>query len=172
MNRKKSAPEERGYQRCAFEIYLALGNERSYAAVAETLGMSTSAIKHWARIFDWRIRANRRIAWQAEDTPAPTDNTQLEQVERTIRFIDAALARMLTHLAEGKLRASPQDLMALHRLEEQISERINQCSGNREKANQVRILIPDNNHDGADSDRRVIPESQLKEYLDYLDYRT
>lgn len=172
MNSKKSAPEERGYQRWAFEIYLALGDERSYAAVAETLGMSTSTIKHWARIFDWRIRANRRIAWQAEDTPAPTDNTQLEQAERAIRFIDAVLARMVTHLAEGNLKASPEDLMALHRLEEQISKRVNDRSDRCEKANQYRILIPNNHLDGSESDQRVIPESQLKEYLDYLNYRT
>lgn len=170
MNTKKRVPKERGYQKRAFEIYCVLGEKRSYAAVAETLGMSTSTIKHWARRFDWRARLNRRITWQANDTPERTDRAQIEQFERAIKFLDAALARHITPLVEGDLKASPQDLMALHRLEEQLLDRVNQRSGIQGKTQGVRIIIPDNCRDGPD--KNAIPKSQLKEYLDYLDYRT
>ena len=147
-----------------------MGDERSHAAVAEKSGMSISTIKRWAQKFDWRERLNHRIAWQAEDKPEQTADAQSEEVERGIRFLDAALARMITHLAKGNLRASPQDLLSLHRLEEQISERVNHCSGKREKAQQARLFLPFNNR--KTPNQRVIPESQLNEYLDYLKYRT
>jgi len=166
---KKRAPTERGYQKCAFEIYYALGERRSYAAVAEKLGMSTSTIKQWARKFGWRKRLDHRNSWQTDDEPERTDDAQSEQAERAIRFLNAALARMITHLAEGNLRVSPQDLLSLHRLEEQISERVNRYSDGREKARQRCALLPDNKRGGPD--KRVIPESQLDEYLDYLKYR-
>ena len=166
MIRKKRWPTERGSQKCAVEIYYAVGDERSHAAVAEKSGMSTSTIKRWARKFDWRERLNHRIAWQAEDEPKRTDDARLEQVKRAVRFLDAALARMITHLAQGNLRASPQDLMALHHLEQQISERTDK----REETEPLFAYMPHNNR-GVPPGRRVIPESQLNEYMDYLKYR-
>ncbi len=166
MSGTKRWPAERGYQKCAFEIYCAMGDERSHAAVAEKSGMSISTIKRWAQKFDWRERLNHRIAWQAEDKPEQTADAQSEEVERGIRFLDAALARMITHLAKGNLRASPQDLMTLHRLEQQISERTDK----REETEPLFAYMPHNNR-GVPPGRRVIPESQLNEYMDYLKYR-
>lgn len=170
MMGKKHVSAERGYQKCAFEIYYALGDERSYAAVAEKLGMSTSTIKQWARKFGWRKRLNHRISWQSEQKVEPMDDARYEQIERAIRFLDAALRRMITHLAEGNLKASPQDLLSLHRLEEKISRLVSQRSDERKKAQRVRIILP-NNRRGR-TDEGVIPKSQLPEYLDYLEYGT
>ena len=170
MSRQKRAKKERGRQKCAFEIYWALGDERSYAVVAEKLGVSTSTITRWAREFGWRKRLNNRIAWQSDDRVEPTDDTQTKQIERAIKYLDAALSRMIADLAEGNLKASPQDLVSLHRLEIEISERINRRSDERKKVGQVGVFLPFSGRRAPN--QRVIPKSQIDEYLDYLKHGT
>jgi hypothetical protein len=77
---------------------------------------------------------------------------------------------MIALLAEGNLRASPKDLVFLHRLEEKISGIISQRSDQRKKAQRGYLILPDNRRDP--TYKPVIPESQLDEYLDYLEYGT
>jgi hypothetical protein len=170
MTDKKKASTESGYQKCAFEVYWALGDGRSHAAVAEKLGTSTSAIKQWAVKFGWRKRLNHRISWQSEQKVEPMDDARYGQIQRGIKFLDTALAHTITHLAEGNLKASPQDLASLHRLEEKISRTISQRSIQCKGAKGVPIILPDNRRDR--TDKPVIPKSQLNEYLDYLEHGT
>lgn len=73
---------ERAFE--AFRVYLELGPQRRYAAVARKVGSSLRTIKRWAVDFDWRGRIKTCAAHSAGQYLQTENAVQREQ------FLDAA----------------------------------------------------------------------------------
>lgn len=158
-------PKERQIQKRAFQIYHLLGSQRSYKAVAEQIGMSVSTIKNWSRKYRWRQRVQARNTHHPRKEAKHKDPAFRERLERTRKQLDTALARLTRLLKEGKLRASPKDLLILQRLRERLLKIVG-LQTDPDEENHVLFILPDNGM--IREPDNLVPHSQLRDYLDSI----
>jgi len=160
--------EETSMQKGAFRIYWDLGDKRSYAAVAEILGMSVSTIKRWSRQFAWGQRLKNWMYWKSMDRPEGNDDPELKQVEDAIKSLDIAISRILRQFVDSDIKASGRDVLSLQRLEQRISKILDcqlDLSGTRQRA----VVILSNNGQFRDEAHQLtIPKSLVRDYLEFL----
>jgi len=108
---------EQAHHSEAFECYYALGEARSYAAVARKLGVSASTVKLWGRSFGWAARVRERDGEVAREVARRTVTESAERKERDLQIVHMALVQLARAIAEGDVKMSMSDLDRLLRLE-------------------------------------------------------
>ena len=98
----------------AFDYYYSLGDDRSYAKVAEKFNVSLGTITKWAGSFSWQRRVverDRKIALQMQ---REMDKQILEDKKQYHSIIKASISMYIKNLKAGKVKIdSVKDLVAL-----------------------------------------------------------
>ena len=108
--------EQEHHQR-AFELYRSLGAKRSYGRVAAQIGVSASAVKLWARSFNWRPRLCEGEAETARQMAEKALQTSMSEGQKQRRIVQMALVRLARGIAEGQIKMQMGDLDRLIRLQ-------------------------------------------------------
>ncbi len=102
----------------AFALFSSLApEERSYAAVAEKLGVNLTTVKRWGSKGNWRQRLQQRdlaIARQAADR---AEAAQVDARTRQAKLVELGLIKLANAIAQGEIKGSFGDLDKLVRLE-------------------------------------------------------
>jgi hypothetical protein len=102
----------------AFERYYALGERRTYAAIAAEMDVDVTTVKLWGRSFRWQKRIHARDLEVARKLADHTLRTNVDDRGRRRRLIDLALMKIAKAIAEDKVRYQAADLeRILHLLE-------------------------------------------------------
>jgi hypothetical protein len=104
----------------AFETYYGLGLKRTYQAVADKIGVSSSTIKNWSRSFKWREQIRERDVAITRQAVDQTFRQGVVENERNLKIVQAALMRSAKDIAEGKVPIRIRDLDLLIQLEERL----------------------------------------------------
>lgn len=95
--------EETPEQKHAFEVYLTMGDDRSYRKLAKSLNKGITTISNWAKWYDWQTRIderNKQIDAIVEDR---NNKTMAEIKLEQARQIDAMLNRFWEKVNKGKI---------------------------------------------------------------------
>jgi len=102
----------------AFERYYALGERRTYAAIAAEMSVDATTVKLWGRSFRWQERIHARDLEVARKLADHTLRTNVDDRGRRRKLIDLALMKIAKAIAEDKVRYQAADLeRILHLLE-------------------------------------------------------
>ncbi len=160
---------ERLYHKQAFRLYMKLGPQRSYAAVASALNVSKSTVKNWAKRFGWKRRVQLWQEWEAQKYRTAAEKVRAEQAARTRKVLDAQLRQLARSIAEGRIKVSFRDSVKLERLRLALLQLRRQIEdGQRQKRAKVAIIIPDNGR-GDTMHQCIVPQSLVDEYKDFLE---
>ena len=97
--------KENKLQREAFEIYYALGDERSLRKVAEQVDRTERSIAGWSRKFHWVDRVAQREIEEAKDGGNSGKPTQVTEVKTRYRILmNNLLAKASNMIASGELK--------------------------------------------------------------------
>jgi hypothetical protein len=140
---------EQEHHRKAFEVYLALGEKRTYRAVAAQLGVSVSTIKLWSRTYGWPARLRERDAQLAREIADRTRSDGIVGNERHLRIVRAALIRLAKGIAEGKIRMQLSDVDRMIRLERELSGADRDPTEASSRPYGAVLILPDNGRDPA-----------------------
>ncbi len=106
----------------AFALFSSLApEERSYAAVAEKLGVNLTTVKRWGSRERWRQRLQQRdlaIARQAADR---AEANQVDARTKRAKIVELGLIKVARAIADGDVKPSYGDLDRLVRLEGHIT---------------------------------------------------
>lgn len=147
MAKKLPDSNEQDHHRRAFEVYNSLGPNRTYRQVAEQIGVSLRTIKNWARAFSWRTRVAERDSEVARRLADQSLDQSVEETERHLKIVNAALIRWVRDLADGKIRMQSGDLDRLIRLQEHlrgVSTGPTDGGGGGARRADIIIYLPDN----------------------------
>lgn len=117
----------------AFELYYAMGDERTHAEVAKRMNLNVGTISNWSAAFSWAKRLEERdkligklVANKAIEDEAKSRTIQL-QVARAVQ------AKVAQGLLNGTIRPDVQDFVAASKHELLIlgkaTERTEQLAG-------------------------------------------
>jgi hypothetical protein len=112
---------DKGHHREALEVYLSLGEARTYRQVAERIGVSVASIKRWAKAGNWTEKAGEHDAEVARKIADRTLGSVMEDTDRLIALVRAALARLAQGVKSGNIKMQLGDLERLIRLYAQLS---------------------------------------------------
>ena len=98
----------------AFDFYYSLGDDRSYAKVADRFNVSTGTVTKWAGSFSWQRRVverDRKIALQMQREM----DKQIKKKKKNYRkIIQATINKYVENFKAGKVEVtSIKDLIAL-----------------------------------------------------------
>ncbi len=122
MTQAAGLRSEQEHHRSAFELYQSLGAKRSYRQVAGQLGVSMSAVKLWAKSFDWRGRLQEREADTVRQIAERALQTSVGEGVRQRKIVQMALIRLAKAIADGKVKMQMGDLDRLIRLQSFIDD--------------------------------------------------
>lgn len=98
----------------AFDFYYSLGDDRSYAKVAERFNVTLSTVAKWAGSFSWQrriVERDRKIALQMQRA---LDKQILEDKKSYRKIIQATINKYVENFKTGKVEVtSIKDLIAL-----------------------------------------------------------
>ena len=114
-------PQETPRHLKAFEIFVALGDGRSYRQVAQQVGVALGTVKRWAKANAWQVKVQERDAHIARQIADRTLNAAIEDVDRKRKLVRAALVRLGQAIVQGKVRMQLSDLDRLIRLDGLLS---------------------------------------------------
>jgi len=117
MSNRGQLTTEQEHQRKAFEVYLSLGEKRTYRSVATQLGVSASTVKLWSRSFRWTERIAERDAQVARELADRSLQSAVDETERNLKIVRVALMKLAKGIADGKVKMQLGDLDRLIRLE-------------------------------------------------------
>lgn len=113
---KTSRPEQERHQQ-AFERYYALGEKRSFARLAQDLGVSVATLKVWSRKYSWQNRVRERDATVARQVADQSIQSLVDETSRNKRIVQMALIRLAKAIASGQIKMQLGDLDRLIRLQ-------------------------------------------------------
>jgi len=114
-------PQETQRHQKAFELFVALGDGRTYRQVAQQMGVALATIKRWAKAFSWQTRVQERDAHVARRIADHHLEAAIEDSERKRKLVRVALIRLGQAIAQGKIRMQLSDLDRLIRLDGLLS---------------------------------------------------
>lgn len=116
---------ERDYMAEAFEIYYDLGEDRSYAKVAEIIDKSPSTVKEWGRAFDWVERVQERKAEIDERVSEAKIEREVEDRlnarESLIEAVRQGAAAFRREVESGRREVDAEDLERLANIYQRLT---------------------------------------------------
>ena len=107
----------------AFDLYYSMGNDRSYEAVSQQIGVSKNSIYNWAKMFKWQDRVKERDNTNAKKMYEQTDSNIVGTMVSYRKVISASVADYIKNLKEGKVKIStPSDFIKLVELDIKLTE--------------------------------------------------
>ena len=110
----KGLKKETLRQHEAFDFYYSLGDDRSYAKVADRFNVSTGTVAKWAGSFSWQRRVverDRKIALQMQ---RELDKQILQDKKNYRKIIQATINKYVENFKAGKVEVtSIKDLISL-----------------------------------------------------------
>ena len=107
----------------AFDFYYSLGEDRSYAKVAEQFNVSIGTVAKWAGSFSWQrriVERDRKIALQMQRA---LDKQILEDKKSYRKIIQASVKKYIDNLTDGKVTInSVKDFDTLVRLDKLLMD--------------------------------------------------
>lgn len=107
----------------AFDFYYSLGEDRSYAKVAEQFNVSIGTVAKWAGSFSWQrriVERDRKIALQMQRA---LDKQILEDKKSYRKIIQASVKKYIDNLTAGKVTInSVKDFDTLVRLDKLLMD--------------------------------------------------
>jgi transposase len=116
MSQNELRKEQEHHQK-AFEYYFALGEKRSYSAVAGKFGVSVSSVKLWGRSFGWKKRVRERDLEVARTMAQRSLKDEVSHRTRNRQLVQLSLVQLAKAIAGGKVKMTLSDLDKLVRLE-------------------------------------------------------
>ncbi len=102
----------------AFAVYASLPpDERSYASVAQQLGVSMPTVKRWGAEGRWRERLAEREAEVARRVADRTTAGEVDARSRQAKLVELGLIKLANAIAQGEIKGTFGDLDRLVRLE-------------------------------------------------------
>ncbi len=102
----------------AFGVYASLApDERSYASVAQQLGVSMPTVKRWGAEGRWRERLAEREAEVARRVADRTTVGAVDARSRQAKLVELGLIKLANAIAQGEIKGTFGDLDRLVRLE-------------------------------------------------------
>jgi hypothetical protein len=108
---------EKDRHRKAFEIYYSMGDARSLALLATKLGLALNTVKNWSAQFHWQDRLEEREREVGRVLANKTLRAEVDSRMRSMQLVQVALVQVAKQLAEGRIKATFNDLDKLLRLE-------------------------------------------------------
>lgn len=110
----------------AFDLYYAMGSDRSYEAVSQEIGVSKNSIYAWSKKFNWQDRVKERDNANVKRMYEETDNNIVSTMVSYRKVISASVADYIKNLKEGKVKInSASDFIKLVELDIKIAELMN-----------------------------------------------
>jgi hypothetical protein len=104
----------------AFEVYFALGQNRSLEIVARKVGASVGAVKKWSRVFNWQQRVEDREAAVSGIVRERVTSGEVDRRSRNLKIVKAGIVATARAIADGKIKPSLADLERMMRLEAEV----------------------------------------------------
>lgn len=104
--------KETGRHNQAFEYYLAIGAERSYAKVADQFGVSDTAVAGWASAFGWQNRISEREREVSTRVAEAAKTDAVKMVERQLKIVRAIQGKFVSNLQSGKASITANDFLS------------------------------------------------------------
>ncbi len=115
----------------AFELYYALGDNRSYSKVAEKFGVSIGCISAWSKKYSWQRRVAERDNKMALRLQRETDKQILEDRKMYRKIIKASLQSYMDNLKVNKIKINNiKDFYTLARLDMMFMETLDKGTAN------------------------------------------
>lgn len=123
----------------AFDTYYAMGDSRSYEAVARKLGVSKTSIARWAKVNNWQERIKERDKDIASKMYEKTDSDLVNTLTNYRKVITASVGEYIKNLKDNKIRIqTPYDFIKLVELDLKLIELINEDSGLSDDTNDAK----------------------------------
>lgn len=97
----------------AFDLYYAMGEQRSYEKVSRQIGVSKNSIYKWANVFGWAERIKQRDAENAQRLYEETNASVIDKYRQYNKIIDGAIAKGIEKLKKGEMDIQASDLIRL-----------------------------------------------------------
>lgn len=92
----------------AYDLYFAMGEDRSYEAVAKAMGVSKNTIANWARMFNWQSRVAEREEATREkiyqEMYGDTDKVIIDANVKYRRFIEKSIDKYIKSFKDGAIK--------------------------------------------------------------------
>jgi len=106
----------------AFAVFSSLPpEERSYAAVAQKLGVNLTTVKRWGSRDKWRQQMQQRELAIARKAADRAEANQVDARTKRAKIVELGLLKVASAIAKGDVRPSYGDLDRLVRLEGHIT---------------------------------------------------
>lgn len=129
--------EEKPIHRKAFEIYYALGEDRSIRNVAKEMNKSSTTIHNWSKSFNWRERVEIRDTTVHKQLEKKTLDTIVDLKAQYHKIIKATIFQAVEDIKNGTLKIeSMSDLQKMVQLDlELLGEEDRRSKGMMEELN-------------------------------------
>ena len=115
----------------AFEYYYILGDNRSYAKVAEKYNVNIGTVTRWAGKYSWQRRVVERDHKIALQLQRETDKEILEDKKMYRKLIKASLQSYMDNLKNNKIKVNNvKDFYTLARLDMMFMETLDKGTAN------------------------------------------
>ena len=115
----------------AFDYYYALGDDRSYAKVADQFNVSIGTINRWAGSFAWQRRVVERDHKISLQMQRETDKQILNDRKAYRNIIKASIETYINNLKKGKISIDKvSDLRALMDIDMRLMEVLDRGTAN------------------------------------------
>ena len=115
----------------AFEVYYKLGDNRSYAKVAEQCNVGIGTVTRWAGKYSWQRRVVERDHKIALQLQRETDKEILEDRKKYRKLIKASLQSYMDNLKNNKINVnSVKDFVRLANLDMKFMEDLDKGTAN------------------------------------------
>lgn len=122
---------ETARHQAAFDYYYALGDDRSYAKVAEQFKVSVGSVTKWAGSFAWQRRVVERDHKIALQMQRETDKQILSDRKAYRNIIKASIETYVENLKNGKISIDKvSDLRALMDMDMRLMEVLDRGTAN------------------------------------------
>lgn len=126
----------------AYAFYLSLGDRRTYAQVAQEIGVSVPTVKRWSKAGGWTSRVRESEAQAAREMVDRFQSDLMVQTERNLKMARAAMMVIAKGIADGKIKVQLSDFPRLAQFEADQLARLkpdqDNCRG------RVILYLPDN----------------------------
>ena len=119
MSQPRTPQTEPDHQQ-AFEIFVSLGERRTYRRVASQLGVSDRTVRNWAKQEKWRQRLDERESRAARQLSDRSAQSTFDERDRDLKIVRMAKMKLAKDIAEGRVKGRIPDLEMLIRLEGEL----------------------------------------------------
>ena len=119
MSQPRTPQTEAEHQQ-AFELYVSLGEKRTYREVALKLGVAERTVRHWARQGNWKQSLRERGVEEARRLADQTLESTVTQRGRNRKIVELALRRLAKAVVDGTVRMQLSDIERLIRLQAEL----------------------------------------------------